>query len=76
MSAHEDYEITKENVKCQITCYKDSNTSIVAFRLNNNDNGTIWIIDLLFIDDNGNRFISTQNNCNSRAYDPRFPKKS
>ncbi len=74
VSAHEDYEITKENVKCQITCYKDSNTSIVAFRLNNNDNGTIWIIDLLFIDDNGNRFISIQNNCNSRAYDPRFPK--
>lgn len=74
ISTHSDYEITKENIKCEITCYKDENTSIVAFRLHNDDHGTLWVIDLLYIDVNGDRFISVQNNCDSNSYDPRFPK--
>jgi len=74
ITTHNDYEISKDNIKCEITCYKDEKTSIVAFRLHNNDNGTLWIIELLFIEMNGKRYISVQNNCDSNRFDPRIPK--
>lgn len=77
IATHSNYEVSKDNIKCEITCFKDEldePTSIVAFRLHNNDNGTLWIIELLFIQKNGERFISVQNNCDSKRFDPRVPK--
>ncbi len=74
ISSHNDYEIELNNIKCQIACYKKEDTSIVAFRLNNNDKGTLWIIDILLIDDKNGKFISVINNCNLKLFDPRFPK--
>ena len=76
ISNHCDYEIVKDNIKCEITCYKEkeSDTNIVAFRLHNYDREMLWIIELLYIRDNDKCFISVQNNCDSKRYDPHFPK--
>lgn len=74
ITTHADYEVAKDNIKCEITCYKDEKTSIVAFRLHNYDKGTLWITELLFIQVKEERFISVQNNCDSNRFDPRVPK--
>ena len=54
----ENYEINKENITCQFTHYEDQNAGVVAFRLRNEDGERRWTLDILFITQQGEKFIS------------------
>ncbi len=71
-----DYETQKENITCHITCYKDNSTDIIAFRLINIDNNKVWTLDLLFVSDGKKKYILVQNNLDSTAYSPKFPRNN
>ncbi len=72
--SHKDYEISCDNITCQITCYKNDSAEITAFRLKNIDKASdIWTLDLLFICEDNKKYVSVQNNLDSNSYNPKIP---
>ena len=75
LSKKEDYSIEKDNITCMISCYNDENADITAFRLiNAEDDNHTWTIDFLFICEGDKKFVSVQNNLDSKTYNYRTPK--
>lgn len=70
----EDYENQIENITCKITSYKDDIIDALCFRLKNYDNDNLWIIDILYIVQGENRFISVQNNWQLQNFNSNQPK--
>ena len=67
LESKEDYFVNKENISCIISYYKDKNADIISFRLINvEDMSDTWTMDILFICEENRKFISIQNNLDSK----------
>lgn len=70
----EDFRVKSEAAVFEIRRYKDKNTDQFACRIEQNDKGSVWSTDCVYVNEGNHKFIVIQLNCNSCNYESRLPK--
>ena len=70
----EDFKVESEKAVFEIRRYKDENTDQFACRIEQNDKGSVWSTDCVYVNERHQKFIIIQLNCNSRNYESKLPK--
>lgn len=73
ISSNNDYHIAEGRISFSISHYKDGEIELSACRLENNETNAVWINDCIFLQENGNKILLIQLNCDRLDFNRQLP---
>lgn len=71
--SYKDFDYKNENVTFSVRHFKNNQVELSACRLENREDRAVWINDCIFLNEQGNKSLLIQLNCNLINYDSQLP---